>query len=87
MAHPMITCVVCPTMSLPAPTRPLWRASVDRLEWSLVRVLDAYFDWRARALSRRQLLSLDDRLLKDIGIDRATAEAEAQRGRPLSPWS
>ena len=87
MAHPMTTCAECPTMSLSAPTRPLWRAWGNRLEWSLVRILDAYFDWRARALSRRQLLSLDDRLLKDIGIDRATAEGEARRLGPHSPWS
>jgi uncharacterized protein YjiS (DUF1127 family) len=30
--------------------------------------------------SRRQLAQLDDRLLRDIGIDRATARLEAERG-------
>ena len=30
--------------------------------------------------SRRQLSELDDRLLRDIGIDRATARLEADKG-------
>jgi uncharacterized protein YjiS (DUF1127 family) len=30
--------------------------------------------------SRRQLAQLDDRLLRDIGLDRATARFEATRG-------
>jgi uncharacterized protein YjiS (DUF1127 family) len=32
------------------------------------------------AHSRRQLAQLDERLLRDIGIDRATARFEADRG-------
>ena len=32
------------------------------------------------ARSRRQLAQLDERLLRDIGIDRATARFEAERG-------
>ena len=32
------------------------------------------------ARSRRQLARLDERLLRDIGIDRATARFEADRG-------
>jgi uncharacterized protein YjiS (DUF1127 family) len=32
------------------------------------------------AKSRRQLAELDDRLLRDIGLDRATARFEANRG-------
>ncbi|MBV8192732.1 MAG: DUF1127 domain-containing protein [Alphaproteobacteria bacterium] len=30
--------------------------------------------------SRRQLAQLDERLLRDIGVDRATARFEADRG-------
>ena len=40
MAHPMTTCAECPTMSLPAPMRPLWRAWVDRLEWTDAQIRD-----------------------------------------------
>lgn len=86
MANPMTSCTECPTISLPSPSRPLWREWVAGVEWSLVRALDAYFDWRQRVQSRRQLLTLDDRLLKDIGIDRGAAEAEARRSGPLLPW-
>ncbi|MFZ5782279.1 MAG: DUF1127 domain-containing protein [Pseudomonadota bacterium] len=32
------------------------------------------------ARSRRQLAQLDDRLLRDIGLDRATARLEADKG-------
>ena len=32
------------------------------------------------ARSRRQLAQLDDRLLRDIGLDRATARLEVDRG-------
>jgi uncharacterized protein YjiS (DUF1127 family) len=39
--------------------------------------------WRELARQRRALLTLDDRMLKDIGITRVDAEYEA--GRPF--WS
>jgi uncharacterized protein YjiS (DUF1127 family) len=35
--------------------------------------------WRRVAAERRALSRLDDRLLRDIGLDRASAEAEAAR--------
>lgn len=42
------------------------------------------FDWLFRRLelarSRANLLELDDRMLADIGLDRATARAEGDRG-------
>lgn len=37
--------------------------------------------WRERARSRRLLAGLDDHVLRDIGIDRATVEREA--GKPF----
>ncbi|MGE0154568.1 MAG: DUF1127 domain-containing protein [Reyranellaceae bacterium] len=44
-----------------------------------VRLLVAWFNMRAKQRSRRQLGELDARLLRDIGIDRATAHEEARR--------
>jgi uncharacterized protein YjiS (DUF1127 family) len=35
--------------------------------------------WRHRARSRRQLLWLDERQLRDIGLDRVTAQEEAYK--------
>lgn len=35
--------------------------------------------WRERARMRQQLLLLDDRLLRDIGIDRLEARSEAEK--------
>lgn len=39
----------------------------------LVALFDYLGEWQELAESRRALLSLDDRVLRDIGIDRATA--------------
>lgn len=41
--------------------------------------LSLLFGWLERARSRRQLAELDDRMLADIGVDRATARSEADR--------
>ena len=35
--------------------------------------------WYERSRQRRQLAGLDDRLLRDIGIDRATVETEISK--------
>lgn len=45
----------------------------------LVRLVLAWFDMRAKQRSRHHLGQLDARLLRDIGIDRATAQEEARR--------
>lgn len=46
-----------------------------------IRVLDAMFALHDRAEARRRLGRLDDRMLHDIGVDRATADVEA--GKPF----
>lgn len=52
-----------------------WRA----LEAALQDVADAIWTWRERAKMRHQLLMLDDRLLRDIGITRLQARSEAEK--------
>lgn len=37
------------------------------------------FEWQARAEQRHRLAELDDRMLKDIGVNRASARAEADK--------
>ncbi|MGE0659809.1 MAG: DUF1127 domain-containing protein [Reyranellaceae bacterium] len=50
---------------------PVRHAVLGALTW--------WFDMRAKQRSRRQLAELDPRLLRDIGIDRASAAEEARR--------
>ncbi len=40
-------------------------------------ILDTLLFWQERAAQRSRLNTLDDRLLKDIGVSRAEAEHEA----------
>jgi uncharacterized protein YjiS (DUF1127 family) len=42
-----------------------------------IRMFDALGAWQDRAAERRQLARLDDRMLRDIGIDTASAQYEA----------
>jgi uncharacterized protein YjiS (DUF1127 family) len=64
-------------------TRPLrepWLATAWRsLDAALQHAVDAILTWRERARTRRQLVMLDDRLLKDIGITRLDAQGEAEK--------
>jgi uncharacterized protein YjiS (DUF1127 family) len=46
---------------------------------ALRRLPAMFWEWRRRARSRRELLALDDHMLKDIGITRADAQYEAAK--------
>jgi uncharacterized protein YjiS (DUF1127 family) len=52
-----------------------WKSLYAGLE----HTVDAVLTWRERARTRRQLLTLDDRLLKDIGVTRTQAFGEAEK--------
>lgn len=45
-------------------------------------------EWRRRSVARRQLAQLDERILRDIGIDPGTVNHEMQQSfwRPLRDW-
>jgi len=45
----------------------------------LHRLLDLIFLWQERARERRQLGTLDTRMLADIGVETATAQNEADK--------
>ena len=45
----------------------------------LVQAADRLYLWQQRAKARRQLMQLDDRQLKDVGLSRALVEIEAAK--------
>ena len=53
--------------------------SVQTLAERLLNLWRTLEIWQVRARQRRDLLDLDDRLLRDIGINRAVAEREASK--------
>ena len=62
------------------PVRAAWLArSLRGLTAAIERGVDALLTWYERTQMRRQLLMLDDRLLKDIGISRLEAMHEAEK--------
>ncbi|MBL8667879.1 MAG: DUF1127 domain-containing protein [Rhodospirillales bacterium] len=65
--------------SFPLPTKQpaLQRPGVSYLQDLLIRAMDTLLACQDRARERHQLGELDDRLLRDVGIDRATADREA----------
>jgi uncharacterized protein YjiS (DUF1127 family) len=46
---------------------------------TLARAVDTVLNWHERVKSRRVLAALDDRMLRDVGIDHATARREVER--------
>ena len=60
----------------PAPGDAAWREILRSAAGGLVLAL---LRWQELAQQRRRLLSLDDRMLKDIGITRAEAMREGMR--------
>lgn len=46
----------------------------ERISAAAVAAFAQVREWRERARSRQALLKLDDRMLRDLGIDRATAQ-------------
>lgn len=61
---------------LPQTTLFSWQRSFAA---TFLRAVEGALMWRERARSRRILLGLDDRMLRDIGIDRATARHEGSQ--------
>jgi uncharacterized protein YjiS (DUF1127 family) len=66
--------------------------SSERLRAGLTRAILTLLRWQELARQRRVLLTMDDRMLKDIGISRADAVHEGERpfwderGDPWQAW-
>ncbi len=68
------------SLGIPAPLQPDG-GGIRKGQEFLIRILDALSEWQERSAQRRRLAAFDNRMLSDIGIDRATAAAEA--GKPF----
>jgi uncharacterized protein YjiS (DUF1127 family) len=66
------------------PSRPV---VVPRASWSLIpgRIVATLREWRRRHVGRRELASLDERTLRDIGLDRGVVDYEVCRSFWRSP--
>lgn len=62
------------TSSVPAVSL---RSREPALRVHLRRAVDTVLLWHDRVKSRRTLAMLDDRMLRDVGIDQATARQES----------
>lgn len=59
--------------------RPQNRSAAPGLRGVVVRMIDLVLLWQERAHSRYRLAQLEDRLLRDIGINRLDALQEAAK--------
>jgi uncharacterized protein YjiS (DUF1127 family) len=55
------------------------RAALDALSDAADRALDKMREWRRRSRERTQLATLDDRMLRDIGLTHADREFLANK--------
>ncbi|WP_431855778.1 DUF1127 domain-containing protein [Azospirillum sp.] len=53
----------------------------DSLATTFSHLLDTLAEWHQRAVSRRELAQLDDRMLHDIGV--TSADVEREIGKPF----
>ena len=61
-----------------AAARP-WTRFVHAVDGKLGSLADTLLTWQARHKDRMHLMSLDDRLLRDIGISNADVDREASK--------
>ena len=51
----------------------------ERVGTTVAGIVQTLENWAERARQRRELARLDDRMLKDIGLNRATMQAEVAK--------
>jgi len=71
----------------PAATGPNCPVEAPRANWSLILglIVATLREWRRRRVGRRELASLDERTLRDIGLDSSVVDYEASRWFWRSP--
>jgi uncharacterized protein YjiS (DUF1127 family) len=60
---------------------PQAKSGFDHSSTVVARAVERLLTWRERTRQRRQLQSLSDHMLRDLGLGRADVEAEA--GKPF----
>jgi uncharacterized protein YjiS (DUF1127 family) len=73
----------------PAPQPLVWQSRFAELKAALNHTWSTFLAWRLERAAIRQLNSLSDRQLKDIGLDRSEIMGAVRNGarrRPPSPY-
>jgi len=74
----------------PAATGPIGPVGAPHTRWRVIpgTIVASLREWRRRSVARRALTQLDERILRDIGIDPGTVNYEMQQSfwRPLRDW-
>jgi uncharacterized protein YjiS (DUF1127 family) len=73
----------------PAPQTLVWQSRFAALQAALKHTWSIYWAWRLERAAIRQLNSLSDRQLKDIGLDRSEITGAVRNGahrRPRFPY-
>jgi uncharacterized protein YjiS (DUF1127 family) len=77
MGRVMIPAVGSPGGASPSSADDRWL--LCSVEQFLIRTFDRIGAWQERAAGRRRLMHLDERMLRDIGFDPASAAEEANK--------
>jgi uncharacterized protein YjiS (DUF1127 family) len=74
----------------PAATVPIRPVGAPLTRWRVISgsIVASLRKWRRRSVARRELAHLDERILRDIGIDPGTVNYEMRQSfwRPLRDW-
>jgi uncharacterized protein YjiS (DUF1127 family) len=69
----------CGTLTAPAAIRPAGQSAAFRWRDILAQFVELALAWLERARQRRQLQTLNDHMLKDLGLSRADVEGEVSK--------
>jgi uncharacterized protein YjiS (DUF1127 family) len=74
----------------PAASVPNCPVEAPRARWRVIlgSIVATLGEWRRRRVARRELANLDERILRDIGVDPGTVNYEMGQSfwRPLRDW-
>jgi|SRR5450755_786194 uncharacterized protein YjiS (DUF1127 family) len=93
LRDPVAVQIAAPTASAghqPVAIVPNCTVEVPVARWRVISgaIVASLREWRRRSVARRELAHLDERILRDIGIDPGTVNYEMQQSfwRPLRDW-